>query len=450
MQPPGSPAAAPPRPSTRWQKALAASSLATLSLLVILPAVFLLLLLWGAVLALAAAGPLDAIGALHRRAFEGAVALAALSLGLTGLAALIGKGLARLPARRRTPAPPPAPGAVPFPAPAPSRLTVPWVLRRPWLTATGAIVIIEGCGLPLDLSRAVDVPAEVLGAGILAGAGLLLLVVAYGLLRACWLVLRGLWNVSKQSPFFAGAVTAGSLIATTGAYFLAYAFIAAIAALPMPEASAAAPACARPGLDCSREILQVAGAGARGGRGAGAPGFPDAPPSFARCVEELHRPGLDRRSARDEALATAWLITRDQAISEDVVHATLVAVCLGSERIAEVRPYFIRSVTYAARREAKRSRRYCPLVPEEPGWPPESCVDTSLLAGYIHAEMEASASAALCNLSAEERRVIELHLWENLSHAEIARRLRVSVDAARQRYHRALVALRDEFHKQCR
>lgn len=448
MQSPGSPVAAPPRPSTRWQKALAVSSLATLSLLVILPAVVLLLLLWGAVLALAAAGPLDAIGALDRRAFEGAVALAALSLGLTGLAALIGKGLARLPAR--TPAVPLTPASGAAPASAASQLAVPWVLRRPWLTAAGAIVVVEGCGLPLDLSRAVDVPAEVLGAGIIAGAGLLLLVVAYGLLRACWLVIRGLWNGSKQSPFFAGAVTAGSLIATAGAHFLAYAFITAIAALPLPQASAAAPACARPGLDCSREILQVAGAGARGGRGAGAPGFPDAPPSFARCVEELHRPGLDRRSARDEALATAWLITRDQAISEDVVHATLVAVCLGSERIAEVRPYFLRSVTYAARREAKRSRRYCPLMPEEPGWPPESCVDASLLYGYIQAEMEASASAALCNLSAEERRVIELHLWDNLSHAEIARRLRVSVDAARQRYHRALVALRAEFHKQCR
>jgi RNA polymerase sigma factor (sigma-70 family) len=69
---------------------------------------------------------------------------------------------------------------------------------------------------------------------------------------------------------------------------------------------------------------------------------------------------------------------------------------------------------------------------------------------FLRAEMEASAHDALCELGAQDRRILEWHIWDGLSHAEVGRRLRISEEAARQRYSRALRALREKFRERCR
>jgi RNA polymerase sigma factor (sigma-70 family) len=166
----------------------------------------------------------------------------------------------------------------------------------------------------------------------------------------------------------------------------------------------------------------------------------------------MHRAGPDGASPRDQAIEIARRITRDQSAAEDVVQAMLLSVCLRNERrpIRELRPYLIQAVVYAAQRESRRSRRYCPLDLDDPSWLPDACIDDRLPTGMIEAELEASAYNALCSLPADQRRLIELHLWDDLSHREIARRLGCTELAARQRYHRAVGALKSKFSEQCR
>jgi RNA polymerase sigma factor (sigma-70 family) len=63
--------------------------------------------------------------------------------------------------------------------------------------------------------------------------------------------------------------------------------------------------------------------------------------------------------------------------------------------------------------------------------------------------MEASANDALCGLSAEERKIIEWYVWDELSHAQIAAKLRIKESAARQKFSRARKVLQEKFSERC-
>jgi RNA polymerase sigma factor (sigma-70 family) len=444
-------AAAPSAPVPRWQTALAALSLALLSVVVILPIAAFLLLVWALIVAVASGWTLQAIGVDQSYLVQDAVVLAIALLGATGLVALVSAVVSRLPPPRPRVPPPyspypgfprPPPG---YPAPPPTTPTrtslARWSFRHPWLALGAFTFLVDGSLVPLQASHAIAVPKVLLGGTVLASAFLVFLFAVVGLLKAYAFGLRTIWSSVRRSSYFAGMVTAGSVIVTLLALLVGSALGSAASALSPRETARALEECSGSVTDCTRQIAYRAGAGSgsRNLRPAEGLPLPESPTSFERCIEELHRPDLYsqyNQSARDQAFAWALKMTRNTADAEDLVHGALLSVCLGSEGISDIRPYFFRSVQNAVSREGRRSRRYCSLVPDE--------------FGYIQMEMEASAHDALCHLDGDERRLVEMHLWDNLSHADIAHRLRVSEPAARQRYSRALRSLRDEFAKRCR
>jgi RNA polymerase sigma factor (sigma-70 family) len=447
----------------RWQAALAGVSLSVLSVVVILPVAASILMLWALVLAVAGGGALDAIGALRdRTAMADAGAITVTLLGMTGCVAAVGSISSRLggattrsPAAPGIAAPPPGmpiPGHAP-PTPFARTMRARWYLRHPWLALGLFAFSVDGSLVPLQASHAIALPRPLLASQILTGAALLFLFATVLMFRGWWLGMRTLWAGVRRSSFFAGTVMTGSLIATLIALLLGHALNRAAGALPPDETARALQSCSGSVLDCSRELVHRATAG-NGRQAASLPpaaaAYPEPPSSFDSCIETLHRPMTDGLSARDEAVRWVLLTLRDAYAAEDIVHSALISVCLGSEHIADLRPYFFKSVQNGIAHEARGRRRWCPLVPDEPHAPPEGCVIDSVLNGYIKAEMEASAYAALCSLSADERQVIQLHLWDNLSHADVARKLRCSEQAARQRYSRALRSLKDKFSERCR
>lgn len=431
----------PQPPAPRRHVIFAAISVAILSILVVGPIALAMLLVWAAALALAGAGTLNWIGALDERILQDAAVITAVLLGSTVLLATAEKLDARF--GRQTP-------GVPTTSARPSRL--PWVARHPWLSVAALALFIDGCLVPLDGARVIDLPATVLAAGVLTGSALLVLVAAYWTVGASWVGVRMLLSGARRSSFFAGAVTAGCLSTTLIALLIGNALTQTAKAFASVVPSSPPPACVGESLiGCSRKVLAEGStiAGPRDLAPAGGTWIPEAPPSFHRCIEELHRATPGGKSARDDGLEQALRITGDRSDAEDIVHATMIAVCLGSERITEIRPYFMRSILNAAYRGTRRSRLFCPLAPEEPTPEPAGCIAESLLRSAVQERMEASAYDALCNLPPNERTIIELYLWENLSHADIARRLRCSEGAARKRYSRAMQALKDQFQQRC-
>jgi RNA polymerase sigma factor (sigma-70 family) len=150
------------------------------------------------------------------------------------------------------------------------------------------------------------------------------------------------------------------------------------------------------------------------------------------------------------ALDIAARRVNDRAEAEDIVHDTLIAVCLSSERLENVKSYFLGSVKNNAGKAARRSRRFCALSPEPIEWVPEQCVVRSVEQQCVQWEMEAAAHDALCSLERTGRTVVELRVRQDLSHREIGAKLKVSEGTARQYYHRAVESLREEFRLRCR
>ncbi|MDC3956926.1 sigma-70 family RNA polymerase sigma factor [Polyangium jinanense] len=453
-------ATAPTSSTPRWQAALAAVSLALLSVLVLLPLAVTLLALWAGVLGLASAWALDAIGARETHVVEGAVVIAASLLGLTGLVALIGaivsvvRKLGSRGAPPRPAAPPPVGYYVP-PIPPPKARSS-WyreLFRHPWLSLGGVALFVDGCVVPFQASRVIRMPPVLLGGFILAGATLLFLFAAALSTRGWWLWMRSLWAGVRRSAFFAGLVTAGSLAVSVIALLIGNALGQVASALSAQEMARALETCSGSTTACSRQVVQ----GALGGKPrslAPAPSgeitTPEVQASFDRCIEEIHQKDNQGRSLRSWAVLEAYRVLQNAAEAEDVVHEVMVSVCLISHRVAEIRPYFVRSVQNAAKDTWHRNRHFCPMVPDEPDWLPDACILPSIEQELILKATGKAAQDALCHLSGEERQVIELHVWDGLSHAEVARRLRISELAARKRYSRAREALEAKFYERCR
>lgn len=420
-----------------WQTALVAGSLGLFSLFVVLPTLGALLFIWTLVLLALGARALDAVGALDPAAYSGAVYLTGAMLAITTAAWTLGKLSDQ---RRATRAQLPSPRAV-------SRAS--WAVRHPWLSAAIACAFVDVVLIPVDMARLVDVPDGFVGAGILGALVLAEIGAFYVLVRSVRFFLRSIWRLTRRSAFAAGAVSACSLATALGAYLLASALGALGTALAGVEPVPKATTCNKPALACSRELLASA---ARQPHAAPAAALPPAEPRdvFAECVEELHRDDPTRGNTYRDALAEALRRVRDVAQAQDVVHDTLIDVCLIADRIGDVRSYFIRSVRNRAGEAARRSRRYCSVVPEVPDWPPDQCVTGSVEALYIQAEAEAAAHDALCSLDRIDKTVIQLHVWHNLPHRDIGQRLGWPEATARQRYHRAVSTLREEFRSRCR
>ena len=133
---------------------------------------------------------------------------------------------------------------------------------------------------------------------------------------------------------------------------------------------------------------------------------------------------------------------------EDVVAETFLAVWRKIDQLPAgdaVLPWLYgfayRSVLHNWRSSFRRRRltnRLAGLGSETP-----TPTEELLVIGYESARVLDATST----LKGEDQEVLKLSLWEELSHAEVATVLGLSVDAVRQRYSRALKKLTAEFNR---
>ncbi len=145
----------------------------------------------------------------------------------------------------------------------------------------------------------------------------------------------------------------------------------------------------------------------------------------------------------------AYCLRRVQAADAHEIAAEVFSVAW--RRIDEVPagdqalPWLYGVARNVLRHKHRRARRDVALVlrlgsrlpPNEPG--PEL-----VLVRSVEHEMVQQAARGL---SAADQEILRLHLWEDLSHAEVGQVLAIETEAARQRFHRATRRLHRHFDR---
>ncbi|MBI5961127.1 MAG: RNA polymerase sigma factor [Chloroflexi bacterium] len=179
-----------------------------------------------------------------------------------------------------------------------------------------------------------------------------------------------------------------------------------------------------------------------------------------KAIKRLKRGDINGLSALVEryqvrAIRTAYLITQDAALAEDVVQEAFVNVYHSIHSFDTRRPFapwFIRAVVNRAIKASQRQRAAVPLdglddddldyadylTDPEPG--PDSRVE--------NAEDEEAVWEALGTLSAGRRAVIVLRFYLEMSEAEIAEQLNIPVGTVKSRLHSAKHQLRERLVQQ--
>ena len=147
-------------------------------------------------------------------------------------------------------------------------------------------------------------------------------------------------------------------------------------------------------------------------------------------VEELYRqhgPAL---------LLFASAITGERSRAQDVLHQVFLKLLEDQHlrRAADVKAYLFGCVRNAALNDAKASRRNVELQDEGIAWfePP----------AHDFAE-ERNLRRALAELPDHQREATVLHIWGELTFAQIADLLAISANTAASRYRYALVRMRE-------
>ncbi|MBN1119757.1 MAG: sigma-70 family RNA polymerase sigma factor [Anaerolineae bacterium] len=152
-----------------------------------------------------------------------------------------------------------------------------------------------------------------------------------------------------------------------------------------------------------------------------------------------------------EAVRTAFLITRDRAMAEDVVQSTFLRIAQRIEQYDMARPFapwFMRSVVNAAIQTAKRHQRdlsldaspaddsgstFIDLLPDpNPG--PDGEVE--------RAELRQAVWDALGQLSPEQRAAVVMRYYLEMSDGEMSDRLHIAPGTVRWRLSAARKQLR--------
>lgn len=147
-------------------------------------------------------------------------------------------------------------------------------------------------------------------------------------------------------------------------------------------------------------------------------------------VEQLYRrhgPAL---------LLFAAAITGERSRAQDVLHQVFVKLIEDQvlRRAADVKAYLFACVRNAALNDAQVGRRNVALADEGVAWfePPSR--------GFAEEE---NLRRALAELPDDQREVTVLHIWGELTFAQIADLLQISANTAASRYRYALVRLRE-------
>jgi len=157
---------------------------------------------------------------------------------------------------------------------------------------------------------------------------------------------------------------------------------------------------------------------------------------------------------QSEAIETAYLITHDLALAEDVVQDVFLQVYRYSESFDSSRPFrpwFVRSVVNAAVKVAKQEGRNValdmPIAGDEinlsdllpdPAPGPDALLE--------QAELEAALEEALFRLSPDQRAAVVLRYYLDLSDDDISEQLSCATSTVRWRLHAARKQLRQWLH----
>ena len=146
-------------------------------------------------------------------------------------------------------------------------------------------------------------------------------------------------------------------------------------------------------------------------------------------IEELYR----RHGAALVLFAAA--ISGDRGRAQDAVHQVFLKLLESdaANRAEDPKAYLFQCVRNAVFNDLKRQRRQVELQPDS-AWfePPER----------DHAA-ERTLRRALSDLAEDQREVVVLHLWGELTFAEVAEVLGISSNTAASRYRYALSKLRE-------
>ena len=141
-------------------------------------------------------------------------------------------------------------------------------------------------------------------------------------------------------------------------------------------------------------------------------------------------------AARSSALMrTAYLLTRDHHLAEDLVQTALFKAAMAWERIdGEPEPY-VRRILYTENISWWRRRRRLvveagPARSEEPAGP------------GADVDLQVALERALGQLTAKQRTVLVLRYYEDLTEADTARVLGVGTGTVKSTHRRALLRLR--------
>lgn len=438
-------AGATPRRTSLWQLALVVLALGAFSLFVLLPSglfVFLLLATRGMV---KAAHVLERLGALAPGFFEGTVTLALVlvSLGLAFTALAEGwKLLRRLAEAQGKPA---------------------LLLRWPWW--------LFGLGLMLAcwlVAARVNGSMPVLSGGLFLSLMIWIVLTQVGMfIQLCLGGLSLSWRLARASPFGAGLLTVGgvgsALFVLTILGLVAEGLESQARTLRAPRSTLA---CNTLTAECTRQFLlattgtQPGSLGSRqaaalpAGASASAWGVPEASsggrerselePARSRRVRDCLETYYQDRQLMEEAryIAAMRVGTAD---AWDIVHATLLSVCLRGSDYYDFRQFFLRSIRNGSYRWVERRvMRTCPF-----GDAPEPACELRPDDDYLREEAMRALRTSLCSLKDDDREVLFLRYFDELSELEIARQLGISYDAARKRLQRARDKLEMEFLQQC-
>jgi len=148
-----------------------------------------------------------------------------------------------------------------------------------------------------------------------------------------------------------------------------------------------------------------------------------------------------------EAVRTAYLITRDKALAEDVVQSTFLRTYQRIDQYDTARPFapwFMRSVVNAAIQVTKRRQRDLSLDDAVPGTG-KDVTFADLLPDHAPspadeaetAELRQTIWEALGQLSPEQRATVVLRYYLDFSDDEISTQLRITPGTVRWRLHAA-------------
>ncbi len=134
-------------------------------------------------------------------------------------------------------------------------------------------------------------------------------------------------------------------------------------------------------------------------------------------------------------LAYARALVPDLAAAEDALHQVFLRLLKGDIRIAgEPLPYLCRAVRNAALNSLRRTARDVELEPAT-AW-----LESPPGAGELGIAIE----QALASLPQEQREVVVLRAWGQLTFDEVAQALEIPANTAASRYRYALAKLREQ------